>query len=180
MARAHQKYFIGGIVLLVAVAIVAAILFYTLHSRPSSDVLVLSDSAAPSGWYAHHLDIISSSSFLILTRDPILPVRNATEMGAYGEQIDVDVATTTFSPNDYIANEGFFGDPAGSVLDSSWSTLGGRPLFVIRGESAEGESFKAEFLFAGDAVYSFNLYPDDAKDYGDLQKVVDEVARELP
>jgi hypothetical protein len=179
MTRIYRKYLIAGIILLAAVVVSAAIVFHALHLRRGGDALALPDITAPSGWYAHHFDTISSSSFLIFARDPVLPVRNATELGAYGEQIDVNVATTTFSPQDYIARQGFFDDPVGKVFDSSWNTLNGRPLFTIRGENAEGTDFKAEFLFASDAVYSFDLYPDDAKDYSDFQKIVDEVAGEL-
>jgi hypothetical protein len=172
----RKKYILGGIIIIAAAVIVASIIFFVLQKHWHNNILELPDIAAPNGWYAHHLDAISSSSFLIFTRDPVLPVRNATESGAYGEQIDVDVATTTFSPKDYIANEGFFDDPAGKVFDSNWSTLNGRPLFTIRGEDAEGTDFKAEFLFASDTVYEFDLNPDDAKDYSDFQKIVNEVA----
>jgi hypothetical protein len=173
----RKKYILGGIIIIAAgIVIAAGIIFFVLQERSHDNVLSLPDIAAPNGWYAHHLDTVSSSSFLIFTRDPVLPVRNATESGAYGEQIDVDVATTTFSAKDYIINEGFFDDPAGKVFDSNWSTLNERPLFTIRGEDAEGTDFKAEFLFASGTVYEFDLHPDDVKDYGDFQKIVNEVA----
>jgi len=169
---------LGGAIIITAVVIAVGIVSLVLQKHSSKNVLSLPDIAAPSGWYAHHIDTMSPS-FLIFTRDPVLPVRSATELGAYGEQIDVDVATTTLSPQDYIAHEGFFDDPAGQVFDSSWSTLNERPLFVIRGEDAEGTDFKAEFLFASGTVYEFDLYIDDAKDYGDFQKIISEASLEL-
>jgi hypothetical protein len=175
----RKKYVLSGIIIIAAVAIAAGIVFFALQEHPHDNVLSLPDIVAPSGWYTHHLDTISSSSFLIFTRDSVLPVRSATELGAYGEQIDVDVATTTVSPTDYIINEGFFDDPAGKVFDSNWSTLNNRPLFMIRGEDAEGADFKAEFLFTSSTVYNFNLYPDSAKDYGDFQKIINEVSLKL-
>lgn len=175
----RKKYFIGIVIIVAALIIAATLVFFALKDRPNDVALALPNIAAPDGWYAHHLDTVSPTSFLIFTRNPVLPARNATELGAYGEQIDVDISTTTYSPVDYIAREGFFDDPAGQVFDSGWSTLSDRPLFTIRGEGAEGEMFKAEFLFASGTVYEFDLDPDNAKDYGDLQKIVNEIAGEL-
>ena len=174
----RKKYIWGDAIIIAVVVVAAGIVFLTLQKRSHDDILSLPDIAAPSGWYAHHIDTMSPS-FLIFTRDPVLPMRSATELGTYGEQIDVDVATTTLSPQDYITHEGFFDDPAGQVFDSNWSTLNNRPLFVIRGEDAEGTDFKAEFLFASSTVYEFDLYIDDAKDYGDLENIVNEVSQEL-
>jgi hypothetical protein len=174
----RKKYFIGIVIIVAALIIAVALVFLALKERSHDNVLSLPDIAAPSGWYAHHIDTMSPS-FLIFTRDPVLPVRSATELGAYGEQIDVDVATTTLSPQDYIVHEGFFDDPAGQVFDSNWSTLNNRPLFTIRGEDAEGTDFKAEYLFASSTVYEFDLYIDDAKNYGDFQKIVNEVSVKL-
>jgi hypothetical protein len=179
LSSKKKKYIWGGAIIIAAIALAAWIIFFTLQKRTSENVLSLPDIAAPDGWYAHHLDTINPFSFLMFTRDPVLPVRNATELGTYGEQIDVDVATTTLSPQDYITNEGFFDDPAGQVFDSNWSMLGTRQLFTIRGEDAEGGMFKAEFLFASGTVYEFDLNPDDTKDYDNLEKIVSEVSREL-
>jgi hypothetical protein len=174
----RKKYILGSVILIAAIAIAAWIVFFILQERARDTILALPDIAAPSGWYAHTTNEMGPS-FLIFTRNSVLPTIGATEGYAYGEQIDVDVATTTLSPEAFIAHQGYFNDPAGKVFDSNWSTLGGRPLFAIRGEDAEGADFKAEFLFASDMVYNFNLYPDDAKDYGDLQKIIREVSGEL-
>ena len=174
----RKKYFIGIVIIIAALIIAATLVFFALKNRPNDAVLALPDIAAPNGWYAHRVNDIGPQ-FILYTRSSTLPNIGATEGAAWGEQIDVDVATTTLSPEAFIANQGYFNDLVGKVFDSNWSTLNNRPLFMIRGEDAEGADFKAEFLFTTSTVYNFNLYPDDAKDYGDFQKIINAVSGEL-
>ena len=173
----RKKYFIGIVIIVAAVIIATTLILFALKDRPNNAVLALPDIPAPSGWYAHRIDSIGPQ-FILYTRSSTLPNIGATEGTAWGEQIDVDVATTTLSPEDYIAHEGFDG-PAGQIFESGWSTLNNYRLFTIQGQGAEGELFKSEFLFTSSTVYNFNLYPDDAKDYVDLDRIVDEIARRL-
>lgn len=173
----RKKYFIGIVIIIAAVTIAASLIFFALKNRPNDAVLSLPDIAAPSGWYSHHIKDIGPQ-FILYTRSSTLPNLGATEGTAWGEQIDVDVATTTLSPEDYITHEGFDG-PEGQIFESGWGTLDDFRLFTIRGQGAEGELFKAKFLFTSGTVYSFNLYPDDAKDYADLNLIVDEIAQRL-
>ena len=170
----RKKYFIGIVIIVAALIIAAALVFFALKDRPNDAVLALPDIAAPNGWYAHRINDIGPQ-FILYTRSSTLPNIGATEGAAWGEQIDVDVATTTLSPEDYIAHEGFDG-PAGQIFESGWAMLNNYRLFTIRGQGAEGELFKSEFLFASGTVYNFNLYPDDAKDYADLDRIVGEIS----
>lgn len=174
----RKKYSISVVIIATALIIAASLIFFTFKNRPNDAVLALPNIAAPNGWYAHRIDTIGPQ-FLLYTRSSTLPNIGATEGTAWGEQIDVDIATTTLSPEDYIANEGFFDDPAGQVFESGWSMLDNYRLFTIRGQGAEGELFKSEFLFASGTVYNANLYPDDAKDYADLHRIVNEIAQRL-
>ena len=168
----RKKYILGGVIIAAGVLIAAGIIFFASQKRSSENVLSLPAIAAPSGWYAHPI----SNTNLIFTRDKILPKIGATEGYAYGEQIDVDVATTTLSPADYLANEGLTGPLAETFgASSSWSMLENHRIFTTE-FAGEADKTMSKFLFASGTVYEFMLYPDDAKDYGDFQKIINEVS----
>jgi hypothetical protein len=171
----RKKYIFGGIIIIAAAAIAVGIVFFALQERPHNNVLSLPDIAAPGGWYAHPI----SNTNLIFTRDKILPTIGATEGYAYGEQIDVDIATTTLSPDDYVANEGLTGQLAEVFgASSSWSILENHRIFITE-FAGEADKTMDKILFSSGTVYEFMLYPDNAKDYGDFQKIIDEVSGEL-
>ncbi len=170
----RTKYIIGGTIILVAVAAAVCILIHARRERTRESGFALPDIAAPEGWYAHRVN----DANLMFTRDKVLPVREATEGYAYGEQIDVGISTTTLDESDWLRSQGLT-DPqlvAAFHPSSSWGTLGGYPVFTME-FAGEADEQKSEFLFVGDTVYSFMLYPDDPKEYAALDRIVKEVVQ---
>ena len=97
------------------------------------------------------------------------------EIQSYGFDMALMLEATVALHKREADHEGFDG-PAGQIFELGWAMLKNYRLFTIRGQGAEGELFKSEFLFASGTVYNFNLYPDDAKDYADLDRIVGEVS----
>lgn len=111
----------------------------------------------PAGWYAHIRDT-STITNVILTKEKELPNVGATELAAYGEQIDISISTTSLSAEAYIEKQGL---TAPIATQQRWNTFEGHKMFSV--SLPMGSTI---ILFGGNKVQTFiSNYPEDSADF---------------
>ena len=122
-----------------------------------SRMTTLSDIHAPSGWYAHRMEI----GAIVFTKQSELSIPSATEGFALGEQIDVGAYRLDHPAVDWAsANIGTASGTMGASPASDWGTLNGyQTLRAPIGMGEEPELIYAIFDPAHYTVYEFTLYP---------------------
>jgi len=163
---------------LAIIAITAAVMgfaYYSAHSYapPTSALSPRAVSAAkvPDGWYEHMVELEGAPppTIIVLTKHATLPIRNAGD-GQYDDpQITITNATTTGTPEEYIAQEGLSGENAKVMgISGSWSSFVGHKMFAIDLDQV-GQTV---ILFGEGKEYSFILSSTDPTDANAFWQVI--------
>lgn len=125
----------------------------------------------PVGWYSHYIN-----GGLLLTRQKELPDIGATEGYAYGEQISISLVPLNASPEEWVAQKTYF--DLGDVLirKAEWDTSNGYKLLRVERETPAAPQL-SEYLFVGNKVYIFSLYPISNANMAIFEEMVGEFAR---
>lgn len=145
----------------------------------STTTTTTSDVFPPNGWYVHsYLDIPALRTATMLTKEKTYPVGycEGTEWACYGEQIGIWVSTTTLTAEAYITNI------VQEVYPSTknWGILNGHKIFSMTYVTdANTVPTDEQYLFVGNKIYQFSLYPSAEKDRNDFQQVVNYYAKNI-
>lgn len=141
---------------------------------PSTSTQKTSNSFPPTGWYVHDSKTLPSlGTAVMLTRKKAYPLGYCenTEGACFGEQINFMVSTTAFTPEAYIAQ---IVQGGVSPTTQKWSTRNGLKIFSMTYVTEVNTTpTDGQYVFAGNKVYQFLLYPSVEKNRNDFQQVVD-------
>ena len=144
--------------------------FFTQLAQPASSNEA---SPVPLGWYAHKQSIPNADpqvlDYTILTKEKDLPVRNAGDGSLTDDDIYINIATITSTPEEYVAWEGLSGSNAKTLgIQGTWGQFFSYKTFSV-GTLLEG-SGNITMIFNGNKVESFSY--NNSADAIDFWKVV--------
>jgi hypothetical protein len=163
------------IVLILAIAIIiCGIAFFAeLKFNDKSTAPQEEAAAIPAGWYTHKQNASTASptllDYTILTKDKELPPPNDTDGPFSNHEIDINIMTTTSSPEEYVVQEGLAGPSTAMLgIQGSWGTFFSYKTFTL-GADMEGP-INIVMLFNGDKVETFDYR--NSEDAVDFWKVI--------
>jgi hypothetical protein len=144
---------------LVLIVVITIVYLHTnnnevFNTRELSDSYLPLPEKLPDGWYAHRTS--DTSFFITLQKD--LPNIGATEGYAYGDQVGVSLATTTLTPQLWVAGQQWLDDTA-LIISKNWVEAHGHTMLQVEHQT-EASPELTDYLFVGDRVYTITLYPD--------------------
>jgi hypothetical protein len=170
--RPNKKILLA--VAIMALLIAAGAYYLSVSLKASTSPLssrTVSAAKVPEGWYEHMVEIegAPAPTIIVLTKNAVLPYRNAGD-GQYDDpQIMITSATIPSTPEDYIAQEGLSGENTKITgVSGTWSTFMGHKMFAIDLDQVGN----TVILFGTSTVYTLILSSSNPQDTIDFWKVI--------
>jgi hypothetical protein len=155
-------------IIVCGIAFFAGLKFHDQSTAPQEEA-----AAIPVGWYAHKQNVANTSpallDYAILTKDKELPPPNNTDGSFSDHEIDINIMTTTSSPEEYVVQEGLAGTSTEMLgIQGSWGTFFSYKTFTL-GADMEGP-INIVMLFNSNKVETFDYR--NSEDAVDFWKVI--------
>jgi len=173
MKTSHRGFIVPLLLIIIAVLVVGGGAYVYVQQKPNVQSSGTQITFPPNGWHVHNsADIPALGTSVMLTKQKTYSKGfcDGTEWACYGEQINIHSSSITLTPEQYVTKiikDGVFP----SV--QKWDTLNGYKIFSMTYTTeANDVSTDGLYLFVGDKVYQFSLYPSAEKNRSDFQQVI--------